>query len=186
MNKAYNYQKENGFFSIPMEENYHMNLDALKAFMPEKHRLLEELHEEIGGPFYKNSTPVYDITSGKIYFSLGLDRTPGDSSYNNIRTMVKRCLDTGTTMSHRYGASGKQLKWKNGGIVYEQDWDNVEGHTFIAIEDLPIKILKNAIKNQLKALNEIDKEEVSDINNFLKASKELDNALYEAKRLLKE
>ena len=45
MNKAYNYQKENGFFSIPTEENYHMNLDALKAFMPEKYRLLEELHE---------------------------------------------------------------------------------------------------------------------------------------------
>lgn len=48
MNKACNYQKENGFFSIPMEENYHMNLDALKAFMPEKYKLLEELHEEIG------------------------------------------------------------------------------------------------------------------------------------------
>ena len=78
------------------------------------------------------------------------------------------------------------MKWKNGGIVYEQDWDNVEDHTFIAIEDLPIKILKNAIKNQLKALSEINKEEVNDINSFLKASKELDNALYEAKKLLEK
>ena len=186
MNKAMNYQKENGFFSVPMEENYHMNLDALKAFMPEKHKLLEELHEEIGGTFYKNSTPVYDITSGKIYFSLGLDRTPGDSSYNTIRLKVKRCLDMGITVPFGYGSSGKQLVWKNGGSFYEQRWDNVEGHTFIAIEDLPLKILKSAIKNQLKSLSEADEKEVNDINNFLNASKELDIALYEAKRLLKE
>ena len=56
---------------------------------------------------------------------------------------------------------------------------------FMAIEDLPIKILKNAIKNQLKGFNKVNKKETDNINSFINASRGLDKALKEAKELLK-
>ena len=183
-NSAMNYQKENGFFSIPVEENYHMNLDALKAFMPEKHRLLEELHNEIGGIFSKNSTPVYDVNTGKVYFSLGLDREPGTDDYTALYTKVRNSLNKGIPVKGGK-TTGKYLRYNPNGCFYEYLYDNVEGHIFIAIEDLPIKILKNAIKNQLKSFNKIDKKETDNINNFINASKDLDQAIKEAKELLK-
>ena len=183
-NSAMNYQKENGFFSIPTEENYHMNLDALKAFMPEKYRLLEELHEEIGGVFSKNSTPVYDVNTGKIYFSLGLDRDPQTNDYTALYIKVRNSLNNGTPVKG-WKTTGKHLRYHHEGCFYEYLYDNVEGHIFMAIEDLPIKILKNAIKNQLKGFNKVDKKETDNINNFVNASRGLDQAIKEAKELLK-
>lgn len=187
MNKAYNYQKENGFFSIPMEENYHMNLDALKAFMPEKYKLLEELHEEIGGVFSKNSTPVYDVNTGKVYFSLGLDRKPQTDDYSALYTKVRNSLNNGLPVKG-WKTSGKHLRYSPDGNYYEYLYDNVEGHIFIAIEDLPIKVLRNAVRNQLASLKwEVDneQEEMKKAKEFCSAASELDKAIQEAKELLK-
>ena len=135
--------------------------------------------------FSKNSTPVYDVNTGRVYFSLGLDRKPQTDDYSALYTKVRNSLNNGLPVKG-WKTSGKHLRYSPDGNYYEYLYDNVEGHIFIAIEDLPIKILKNAIKNQLKTLGETNEKEMNDINNFLNASKELDAALYEAKRLLKE
>lgn len=183
-----NYGKENGFSGISVEENYHMNLDALKAFMPEKYRLLEELHDEIGGTFCKNSTPVYDVNTGRIYFSMGLDRISGTSDYASIFIKVRESLNNGIPVKG-FWAKGKHLRYKEGyGSYYENRYDNVEGHIFLAVEDLPIKVLRNAVRNQLASLKwEIDnrEEEMQKAKNFCSAASELDKAIKEAKELLK-
>lgn len=116
MTKAMNYGKENGFSGISMEENYHMNLDALKAFMPEKYRLLVELHDEIGGTFCKNSTPVYDVNTGRIYFSIGLDRISGTSDYASIFIKVRESLNNGIPVKG-FWAKGKNLRYKEGMVL---------------------------------------------------------------------
>lgn len=187
-NQVMNYGKENGFSGISMEENYHMNLDALKAFMPEKYRLLVELHDEIGGTFCKNSTPVYDVNTGKIYFSLGLDRVPGTGKYTSAFTKVKRSINEGVPV-RGWDSTGEELKYKAGyGAYYTKTFDDVEGHIFLAVEDLPIKVLRNTVRNQLASLKrEVDnkEEEIQKAKDFCKASSELDKAIQEAKELLK-
>lgn len=63
----------------------------------------------------------------------------------------------------------------------------MEGHIFLAVEDLPIKVLRNAVRNQLASLKwEVDnREEEKACKDFCKASSELDKAIQEAKELLK-
>lgn len=187
-NRIANYGKENGFSGISVEENYHMNLDALKAFMPEKYRLLVELHDEIGGTFSKNSTPVYDVNTGKIYFSLGLDRTPGTGKYTSAFTKVKRSINEGVPVKG-WDSTGETLHYKEGyGAYYTKTYDDVKGHIFIAIEDLPIKVLRNAVRNQLASLKweaDNEQEEMKKAKEFCSAASELDKALKEAKELLK-
>lgn len=183
-----NYGKENGFSGISMEENYHMNLDALKAFMPEKYRLLAELHHEIGGTFCKNSTPVYDVNTGRIYFSLGLDRISGDSDYASIFIKVRESLNNGTPVKGICTTGKIRCYAKEYGYFYKNRYDNVEGHIFLAVEDLPIKVLRNAVRNQLASLKwEVDneQEEMKKAKEFCSAASELDKAIQEAKELLK-
>lgn len=180
MEKAYNYQKENGFVEFGCGENYHMDFSALQNFMPEKAKLVQKVFEKEGAEFlcgnrstpHPHSIPVYDMDSGKVYYSMTLDRV----KYEDYK--VKSCISLAVRKSVDLGVPVNCI------------WDTLKGsenvhlHHFIAVEDVPLKILKVAVERQLHP--EINEKEVNDINNFLKASKELDNALYEAKRLLKE
>ena len=176
-NKAYNYQKENGFVEFGTGgKNYHMDFAALQNFMPEKAELVQKVFEKQSGDMVDywsgpraHSIPVYDIDSGRVYYSMALDRVlcMNSSVRSYISMSVRKCLDQGTPM---------QCLWDD-----LKGFENVHLHHFIAVEDVPLKILKVAVERQLHP--EIERKEA---NNFLEASRKLDIALYEAKRLLKE
>lgn len=163
-NSVMNMMKENGFITFGSSENYHMNWKTLENFMPEKAEILKTLWRFRKEWPIGSSIPVYDISSGKIYPSAALDRM-GHYGYDvAIRYNVLHSIDTGLPVK------GRTCRYKG--------FDNVWGHVFMAIEDVPTKIIKEAVRI------ETEKEE-DEINNFLAASKSLDQALKEAKELLK-
>ena len=165
MEKAMNIMKENGFVALGGSENYHMNWKTLENFMPEKAEILKKLWVFRKEWPIGSSIPVYDISSGKIYPSAALDRM-GCYGYDvAIRYNVLKSIDTGLPVK------GRTCKY--------QGFDNVCGHVFMAIEDVPTKIIKEAVRI------ETEKENDDGVNNFINASRDLDKALKEAKELLK-
>ena len=182
MTKAMNYGCENGFTGVSVSPTYHMNMDALSSFMPEKYKLLMEFASKKSYNWNKNSIPVYDTMTGKIYMGMGLDRPSQTNCYANIYMAVKKSINTSTPV-RSYDAKSKTQFWSVARKeVYYEYYDDVYGHVFIAIEDVPIKIIKVAIERQL---NEKGKREEKACKDFCKASSELDKALKEAKELLK-
>ena len=129
MNKTVNNVfTENGMISpmIPATKNYHMNWDAIQAFQPEKAKVLEEYWDLIKKHPYKNSTPVYDCNTGKIYPTVTLTQ---DSQVLSIRLDVNAAINTQCPV-YNY--------WLR---------DEFNGHYILAIEDVPISIIKASLEN---------------------------------------
>ena len=127
-NSVMNMMKENGFITFGSSENYHMNWKTLENFMPEKAEILKTLWRFRKEWPIGSSIPVYDISSGKIYPSAALDRM-GHYGYDvAIRYNVLHSIDTGLPVK------GRTCRYKG--------FDNVWGHVFMAIEDVPTKIIK--------------------------------------------
>ena len=129
MNKTVNNVfTENGMISpmIPATKNYHMNWDAIQAFQPEKAKVLEEYWDLIKKHPYKNSTPVYDCNTGKIYPTVTLTK---DSQVLSIRLDVNAAINTQCPV-YNY--------WLR---------DEFNGHYILAIEDVPISIIKASLEN---------------------------------------
>ena len=122
---------ENGMVvnMIPSTKNYHMNWDAIKAFQPEKAQVLEEYWDLIKKHPSKNSTPVYDCNTGKIYPTTTLTQ---DSQNVGVRLSVNKAINTQNPVSNYW--------------LYPE----FDEHYLLAIEDVPIKIIKACIDN-LKA-----------------------------------
>lgn len=129
MNKTVNNVfTENGMISpmIPATKNYHMNWDAIQAFQPEKAKVLEEYWDLIKKHPYKNSTPVYDCNTGKIYPTVMLTKY---SQILSIRLDVNAAINTQCPVYNYW------LK------------DEFNGHYILAIEDVPISIIKASLEN---------------------------------------
>ena len=182
MNKAYNYQKENGFVAFGTGGNYHMDFTSLQNFMPEKAEIVQRVFELESESFFSkphpHSIPVYDVELGRIFFALTLDRC--NSRDNSVRTYisiaVKKSMNEGIGLSCPYAS--------------DEGYFDVDGHHFIAVEDVPLKILRIAFENQKhdrivdRTLQAITAK-YSSVKDFCKASSELDKAIKEAKELLK-
>lgn len=180
-NSAMNYQKENGFVEFGCGKNYHMDFAALQNFMPEKAELVQKVFELESESFFSkphpHSIPVYDVELGRIFFALTLDRC--NSRDNSVRTYisiaVRKSMDEGIGLKCPYAS--------------DEGYFDVEGHHFIAVEDVPLKILRIAFEKQkddgiVGRAEKAIKEHYS-MKDFCKASSELDKALKEAKELLK-
>ena len=177
-----NYGKENGFSGVMVDPNYHMDFAALKTFMPEKAKIVQEVFELESKSFFSSphphSIPVYDVEMGRIFFALTLDRC--NSRDNSVRTYisiaVKKSMNEGIGLTCPYAS--------------DEGYLDVEGHHFIAVEDVPLKILRIALENQ-KYDRIVDRTmraittKYSSVKDFCKASSELDKAIKEAKELLK-
>ena len=181
MSKAMNYGKENGFSGVMVDPNYHMDFAALKTFMPEKAKIVQEVFElESTGYFSKphpHSIPVYDVEMGRIFFALTLDRC--NSRDNSVRTYisiaVKKSMNEGIGLSCPYAS--------------DEGYFDVDGHHFIAVEDVPLKILRIAFEKQkndgiIERTGKAIQNHFS-MKKFCSAASELDKALKEAKELLK-
>ena len=181
MEKAYNYQKENGFVAFGCDKNYHMDFAALKTFMPEKAKIVQEVFElestsHFSSP-HPHSIPVYDVEMGRIFFALTLDRC--NSADNSIRTYislaVRKSMDEGIGLKCPYAS--------------DERYFDVSGHHFIAVEDVPLKILRIAFEKQkndgiIERTGKAIQNHFS-MKKFCSAASELDKALKEAKELLK-
>ena len=129
MNKTVNNVfAENGMNSvmIPATKNYHMNWDAIKAFQPEKAQILEEYWNLIKSHPQKNSTPIYDCNTGKIYPTITINAW---SQNVCVRTAVLKALSTRNPVSTYCNRT------------------EVEDHYILAIEDVPISIVKACVEN---------------------------------------
>ena len=126
--KINNVLAENGMnaMMIPSTKNYHMNWDAIKAFQPQKAEILEEYWDLIKKHPSKNSTPVYDCNTGKIYPTVTLTK---DSQMLSIRLDVNAAINTQCPVYNWW------LK------------DEFNGHYILAIEDVPISIIKASLEN---------------------------------------
>ena len=176
-----NYGKENGFSGVMVDPNYHMDFAALKTFMPEKAEIVQKVFELESESFFSkphpHSIPVYDVELGRIFFALTLDRCNSrDSSVRTyISLAVKKSMNEGIGLTCPYAS--------------DEGYFDVEGHHFIAVEDVPLKILRIAFEKQkddgiVGRAKKAIKEHYS-MKDFCKASSELDKALKEAKELLK-
>lgn len=180
-NQVMNYGKENGFSGVMVDPNYHMDFAALKTFMPEKAEIVQKVFELESTSYFSkphpHSIPVYDVELGRIFFALTLDRC--NSSDNCIRTYislaVRKSMDEGIGLKCPYAS--------------DEGYFDVEGHHFIAVEDVPLKILRIAFEKQKhdgfvkRRREEIAGEKAC--KDFCSAASELDKALKEAKELLK-
>lgn len=181
MNKAYNYQKENGFVAFGTGGNYHMDFTSLQNFMPEKAEIVQRVFELESESFFSkphpHSIPVYDVELGRIFFALTLDRC--NSRNNSVRTYisiaVKKSMNEGIGLSCPYAS--------------DEGYFDVDGHHFIAVEDVPLKILRIAFEKQkndgiIERTGKAIQNHFS-MKKFCSAASELDKALKEAKELLK-
>ena len=155
-NTVNNVMTENGMdirMAIPATKNYHMNWDAIKAFQPEKAKVLEEYWDLICEHPYKNSTPVYDCNTGKIYPTVMLTK---NSQVLSIRLAVNRAINAQNP-------------------VYNYWLDEFNGHYFLAIEDVPISIIKASLENikSQKRQKSQDKARIEHLENQLSKIKAL-------------
>ena len=132
----------NQIMPIPVNQhnaNYHMTIETMRVLQPEKYDILEKyfaLHSKLKSlrGFSKTSTPVADITVGKIYPNLALGKNSENlRDYNNTRVRVSQIIENGTSIK-----CYKKL------IDFEGN--AINGHVLMFVEDIPIAILREYLR----------------------------------------
>ena len=166
-----NLYSANGYIGYPTNvDNYHMNWADIKAMMPQKAEILKEYWNLSNQHPHRTSTPVFDVTTKEIYqgYNLGL---PIDGPYliTTINMATKRAIDSKRPWKCKYKLA-------------------VTGHKFLACEEVPIEILKDAL--EIKRAEVKERKEKEDraleekIAKYIKITKELDAIIAECKELI--
>ena len=127
---------------IPVNQhnaNYHMTIETMRVLQPEKYDILKEyfaLHSnlKIESGFAKISTPVVDITTGKIYPNLALGKnTTNLKDYFNTRMRVVHSIE-------------REEPFKGYKKLTDFEGNDINNHTLMFVEDVPIAILREYLR----------------------------------------
>ena len=169
-----NIYSANGYIGYPTSvDGYHMTWIDIKSMMPEKAKVLNEYWKLIDKYPYRNSVPVFDVQAKEIYTGTKL----------NVEWCDRNILVTTINMATRRSLD-KKLPWK---CKYNLP---VTGHMFMACEEVPIEILKDAVeqkRNEISRIKEREDKKAKEIAiSYLNALTELNHAIDDAKKLLSE
>lgn len=132
----------NQIMPIPVNQhnaNYHMTIETIRVLQPEKYDILEKYFAlnsnlKLTRGFTKVSTPIADITVGKIYPNLALGKNIENlRDYNNTRVRVAQIIENGTPIK-----CYKKLIDFEGNVI--------NGHVLMFVEDIPIAILREYLR----------------------------------------
>lgn len=174
MTTTNNIYSANSYIGYPTSvDGYHMTWIDIKSMMPDKAKVLNEYWKLTGKYPNRNSIPVFDVQDKEIYAGINLNvgwDNP-DVLVTTINMATRRSLD-------------KKLPWK---CKYNLP---VTGHMFMACEEVPTEILKDAIEQKRKEISRVkereDKKAKEIATNYINALTELNRAIDDAKKLLSE
>lgn len=174
MTTTNNIYSANGYIGYPTSvDGYHMTWIDIKSMMPDKAKVLNEYWKLTGKYPHRNSIPVFDVQAKEIYagINLNININNPDILVTTINMATKRSLD-------------KKLPWK---CKYKLP---VTGHMFMACEEVPIEILKDAVeqkRTEIFRVKEREDRKAKEIaRSYINALTELNHAIDDAKKLLEE
>ena len=169
-----NIYSANGYIGYPTSvDGYHMTWIDIKSMMPEKAKVLNEYWKLIDKYPYRNSVPVFDVQAKEIYTGTNLNVEWDDPNIlvTTINMATRRSID-------------KNLPWK---CKYKLP---VVGHMFMACEEVPIEILKDAVEQKRIEISRVREKEDAEAKElatkYINALIGLNHAIDDAKKFLSE
>lgn len=152
-----------------LKNKYLMSMGAIEGTQKDKFEFLCKVFKEQKNFWNRNSIPVVDMTSGKIYPSIGLDYQSYDVSCAGYQA-VRNCVRFSIIQEEAYEG------YKHS---YDVDSDNsgakIYGHFFMDCGSLDTHVLKAMYEGYKKdrETNECLKNMIQDLRNKLAKIKEV-------------
>ena len=121
---------------------YHMTIETMRVFQPEKYDIISKYFEthgnnlNIGVGYQKHSTPVVDITAGRIYPNLALGKNSLDmNDYIKTRAIVVTVIE-------------KKIPYFGTAKLTDFTGNCINEHLLMYAEDVPIAIIEEIIRKE--------------------------------------